>query len=41
MNTKSVLCFPSINAPSNGGDYVTEGMTVQQQSVAGALTPVA
>ena len=25
---------------ANGGDYVTEGMAVQQQSVAGALTPV-
>jgi len=25
---------------TNGGDYVTEGMAVQQQSVAGALTPV-
>lgn len=25
---------------ANGGDYVTEGMAVQQQSARGALTPV-
>jgi len=25
---------------ANGGDYVTEGMAVQQQSAPGALTPV-
>jgi hypothetical protein len=25
---------------TNGGDYVTEGMAVQQQSASGALTPV-
>jgi hypothetical protein len=24
---------------ANGGDYVTEGMVVQQQSALGALTP--
>jgi hypothetical protein len=41
MNTKSVLCLPSKNFASNGGDYVTDGMAGMQQSFAGALTPVA
>ncbi len=41
MNKKPILCPSPINGPSNGGDYVTEGMMAVQQSVAGALTPVA
>lgn len=41
MNPKSVPRPLSVNWPSNGGDYVTEGMAGPQQSVAGALTPAA
>jgi hypothetical protein len=39
MNTKSANPSDPKRC-ANGGDYVTEGMAVQQQSVAGALTPV-
>jgi hypothetical protein len=41
MNPKSTFCPASLKRPSNGGDYVAEGMSDQQQSVAGALTPAA
>ena len=41
MNPKSVLCPAAVQRATNGGDYVTEGMAGLQQSVPGALTPVA
>jgi hypothetical protein len=41
MNTKSARCLLTLLRTTNGGDYVTEGMTDLQQSVAGALTPAA
>jgi hypothetical protein len=40
MNTKSANPSDPKRCVTNGGDYVTEGMAVQQQSVPGALTPV-
>lgn len=41
MNLKSARRPASAQSPSNGGDYVTEGMAVLQPLVPGALTPVA
>ena len=41
MNTITASDPANPNRSSNGGDYVTEGMAVQQQQLApGALTPV-
>jgi hypothetical protein len=40
MNTKSANPSDPKRCTTNGGDYVTEGMAVQQQSAPGALTPV-
>ncbi|HRG56430.1 MAG TPA: hypothetical protein PLG56_10350 [Lacunisphaera sp.] len=40
MNTKTAKLAPAKRCATNGGDYVTEGMAVQQQSAPGALTPV-
>lgn len=50
INTKSITSPMNTNSAShpanpkracaNGGDYVTEGMAVEQQLAPGALTPV-
>lgn len=40
MNTNPANPSDPKRCTTNGGDYVTEGMAVQQHSVAGALTPV-
>lgn len=40
MNTKTAKPSDPKHCTTNGGDYVTEGMVVQQQSTSGALTPV-
>jgi hypothetical protein len=41
MNTNSVLFLKSSKCLSNGGDYVTEGMSGSQQSFVRALTRAA
>ena len=41
MNTTTAFNPSNPKRCANGGDYVTEGMAVQQQQLApGALTPV-
>lgn len=40
MNTNSASGPSNPKPCTNGGDYVTEGMAVQQQLAPGALTPV-
>lgn len=40
MNTISASGPSNPKPCTNGGDYVTEGMAVQQQLAPGALTPV-
>ena len=41
MNTNCAFTPSKPKPVANGGDYVTEGMAVQQQQLApGALTPV-
>jgi hypothetical protein len=40
MNTTPASGPSTPQRCTNGGDYVTEGMAVQQQSFPGALTPV-
>jgi hypothetical protein len=39
MNTNFAQLLNHTKFPSNGGDYVTEGMAGLQQSAARALTP--
>jgi hypothetical protein len=40
MNTTTASDPSNPKRCANGGDYVTEGMAVQQQLAPGALTPV-
>jgi hypothetical protein len=40
MNTNTASDPSNPKRCANGGDYVTEGMAVQQQLAPGALTPV-